>query len=163
MLPSCYICLHSLHCAYILLNSIKPFYTGSPLRPLCTAAAAYFMATGGKGAPLTGRPGHPANKFKPVDATRQTYNIKIGVGARGEKSPSAGSFCSHRLGSNRVPMVVVGESSTAGKTGVAHSTLFPPPGLLLASWLVPPSRDDAPGLRPPLGERWAGRAPGAVV
>ena len=59
------------------------------------------------------------------------------------------------------------------RRGPAHSTLLPPPGPACfdcwwpaSSWLVPlPTRgkEDAPGLRPPLGKRWAGRAPGGCI
>ena len=55
------------HCSHILLNSIKPFYTGSPLR--AGAPPAYFTG-GGRRSPLTGRPGRP---FEPVDATAINY------------------------------------------------------------------------------------------
>ena len=57
-------------------------------------------------------------------------------------------------------------SGTGGKRGGGRplnpfATTWIVGGLPAPGSCLPP--EDAPGLRPPLGERWAGRAPGAVV
>ena len=84
------------HCSHILLNSIKPFYTGSPLR--ARAPPAYFTG-GGRRSPLTGRPGRP---FEPVDATAINYVSDgslhcLGVGAK--RNPICRWFLRRQAGS----------------------------------------------------------------
>ena len=84
------------HCSHILLNSIKPFYTGSPLR--ARAPPAYFTG-GGRRSPLTGRPGRP---FEPVDATAINYVSDgslhcLGVGAK--RNPICRRFLRRQAGS----------------------------------------------------------------
>ena len=84
------------HCSHILLNSIKPFYTGSPLR--AGAPPAYFTG-GGRRSPLTGRPGRP---FEPVDATAINYVSDgslhcLGVGAK--RKPICRWFLRRQAGS----------------------------------------------------------------
>ena len=84
------------HCSHILLNSIKPFYTGSPLR--ARAPPAYFTG-GGRRSPLTGTPGRP---FEPVDATAINYVSDgslhcLGVGAK--RNPICRWFLRRQAGS----------------------------------------------------------------
>ena len=84
------------HCSHILLNSIKPFYTGSPLR--ARAPPAYFTG-GGRRSPLTGTPGRP---FEPVDATAINYVSDgslhcLGVGAK--RNPICRRFLRRQAGS----------------------------------------------------------------
>ena len=120
------------HCSHILLNSIKPFYTGSPLR--ARAPPAYFTG-GGRRSPLTGRPGRP---FEPVDATAINYVSDgslhcLGVGAK--RNPICRRFLRRQAGS-----IVPRRGAKCGhnRQVAAHwnSLPAPPPGRISLSSLA---------------------------
>ena len=143
------------HCSHILLNSIKPFYTGSPLR--ARAPPAYFTG-GGRRSPLTGRPGRP---FEPVDATAINYVSDgslhcLGVGAKrnpicrrflrrqaGSMVPRRGAMCKVRpQKASCRPLELFASASTWADLVIVVG--------LNSSRLVPRHSRRCPGMAPPL-------------